>query len=289
MSEKSPFVVSPDWLQTRLGNSGLSIVDASWYLPAQNRDGRAEYEAAHIPGAVFFDQDKVVDADSPLPHTLPTPEAFARYAGEAGISADDTIVVYDGPGIFTAPRVWWMFRVMGAPNVFVLDGGFDNWKKDGRPVTAETPAKSPATFNASFAAAKVTSFDDMQRIVADGSSQIADARPAGRFTGEQPEPREGMRSGHMPGARSVPTPTLSEGGYLKDLDGLRQTLREAGVDPGKLVVTSCGSGVTAAVITLALASLGSEDHKLYDGSWSEWGARADTPVETGPSGSGIIS
>jgi thiosulfate/3-mercaptopyruvate sulfurtransferase len=256
VSEKSPFVVSPEWLVKHLKEPGLSIVDGSWYLPAQNRDARAEFDAMHIPGAVFFDQDAVIDPDSDLPHTLPSPSVFERHASSMGISRDDTIVVYDGPGMFTSPRVWWMFRVMGADKVFVLDGGFDNWRKDGHIVTS-TPTKIASTaFLPKFDASKVASFADMLKIVEDRSSQIADARPAGRFTGAEPEPRPGIRSGHMPGARNVPTATLSENGYLKDLQGLRKTLEAAGIDPAKPTVTSCGSGVTAAVISLALESLG---------------------------------
>jgi thiosulfate/3-mercaptopyruvate sulfurtransferase len=282
VSEKSPFVVSPEWLVKHLKDPGLSIVDASWYLPAQNRDARAEYDAAHIPGAVFFDQDAVVDPRSDLPHTLPSPLVFEQHVSAMGISRDDTIVVYDAPGMFTAPRVWWMFRVMGAEKVFLLDGGFDNWKKDGHIVTNRPTKCAGTAFLPKFDAARVASFADMLKIVEDHSAQIADARSAGRFTGDEPEPRPGMRSGHMPGARNAPTFTFSDNGYLKDLDGLRQALEDAGIDPEKPVVTTCGSGVTAAVISLVLQSLGSSNHRLYDGSWSEWGSRDDTPVETGP-------
>ncbi|WP_313026558.1 3-mercaptopyruvate sulfurtransferase [Brucella sp.] len=281
MSDKSAFVISRDDLKARLGEPGLAIVDASWYLPAAGRNGRDEYDAAHIPGAVFFDQDVIADKDSGLPHTLPSPELFARHVGAMGITANETIVVYDGPGMFSAPRVWWMFRVMGVKNVLVLDGGFDGWKAANFPVTDEVTKIAATLFTPSFNAAKVVDFAEMSKIVDGRSSQIADARAAGRFTGRDAEPREGMRSGHMPGARNVPVGSLSENGQLKSLDSLREIFASAGVDLNKPVVTSCGSGVTAAVITLALTSLGHEDNRLYDGSWSEWGSRQDTPVVTG--------
>ncbi len=281
MSDKSAFVISRDDLKARLGEPGLAIVDASWYLPAAGRNGRDEYDAAHIPGAVFFDQDVIADKDSGLPHTLPSPELFARHVGAMGITADETIVVYDGPGMFSAPRVWWMFRVMGVKNVLVLDGGFDGWKAANFPVTDEVTKIAATLFTPSFNASKVVDFAEMSKIVDGRSSQIADARAAGRFTGRDAEPREGMRSGHMPGARNVPVGSLSENGQLKSLDSLREIFASAGVDLNKPVVTSCGSGVTAAVITLALTSLGHEDNRLYDGSWSEWGSRQDTPVVTG--------
>lgn len=278
---KSSFVVSADWLEQRLGDPAVKILDASWYLPAQNRDPRTEYRSAHIPGAIFFDQDAIADQTSGLPHTLPSPEAFAGAVGAMGISEDDTIVVYDGPGIFTAPRVWWMFRIMGAKNVFVLDGGMDGWKAEGRPTTAEVPTPAPRAFKPAFDREAVTSFERMRDIVENRLAQVADARGAGRFTGEEPEPRAGMRSGHMPGARSLPSGVFSENGRLKSLDALRRTFEEAGIDLTKPVVTTCGSGVTAAIITLALQSLGHTANTLYDGSWSEWGGRPDTPVATG--------
>jgi thiosulfate/3-mercaptopyruvate sulfurtransferase len=281
MAEDSPFTVDADWLQKRLGEPGLTIVDASWYLPAQKRDARAEYEAAHIPGARFLDQDAISDPDSPLPHTLPSPQYFAQYVGAMGISADDTIVIYDGPGFFSAPRGWWMFRVMGVFQVYILDGGFDRWKAEGRPVTAEPTKMAPNVFHADFDAARVASLADMRRIVETKESQIADARGAGRFTGVEPEPRVGIRSGHMPGARNVPASTLSDNGELLSKDRLRKVVEDAGIDLSKPVVTSCGSGVTAAVITLALETLGHTDNKLYDGSWTEWGGLGDTPVVTG--------
>ncbi|WP_315920133.1 3-mercaptopyruvate sulfurtransferase [Mesorhizobium sp. SP-1A] len=281
MAEDSPFTVDGDWLQQRLEQPGLSIVDASWYLPAQKRDGAAEYKAAHIPGAVFLDQDAISDKDSPLPHTLPDPLEFAQFVGPLGISADDTIVVYDGPGLFSAPRAWWMFRVMGVFQTYILDGGFDRWKAEGRPVTSEPTKVAPNVFHADFDAERVVDLAEMRRIVDTGQSQIADARSAGRFSGTEPEPRAGMRSGHMPGAKNIPVSSLAENGALLPKARLRKLFEDAGIDLSKPVVTSCGSGVTAAAITLALETLGHTDNRLYDGSWAEWGALSDTPVVTG--------
>lgn len=281
MSQQSPFTIDADWLENKLRTPGLSIVDASWYLPAHKRNAKAEYETAHIPGAVFFDQDLVVEPDSDLPHTMPRPSVFAQHVGSMGISADDTIVVYDGPGFLSAPRVWFLFRTMGVAQVYVLDGGLDGWKAEGRPLTNEPTRIAPNIFHADFDGSKVASLADMRQVVASGSAQVADARSAGRFAGTDPEPRAGLRSGHMPGARSVPATSLSENGRLLPLDRLREVFDRAGVDLDKPVVTSCGSGVTAAVVTLALQSLGHTANKLYDGSWSEWGGRADTPVVMG--------
>lgn len=279
--EKSRFVVSADWVEKQLGAPEFRIVDASWYLPAQNRNGAAEYAAGHIPGAVFFDQDAIADHTSGLPHTIPSPEFFAAEMGKLGISATDTIVVYDGPGIFTAPRVWWLLRTMGAKSVFVMEGGIDGWKKEGRPLQTDLPEPAPAVFHTNFNPYAVTSFEEMRGIVTTGARQIADARGPGRFTGEEAEPRAGMRSGHMPGARNMPAGSFSADGRFKDLAELRRLFADAGIDLDKPVVTSCGSGLTAAIITLALHSLGHEDNTLYDGSWSQWGGRDDTPVATG--------
>lgn len=286
MAEDSPFTVDAGWLEERLGEPGISIVDASWYLPAQKRDAKAEYGAAHIPGAVFLDQDAISDPDSKLPHTLATPQYFAQFVGGLGISADDTIVVYDGPGFFSAPRAWWMFRVMGVFQVYVLDGGFDRWKAAGRPVTAEPTKVAPCVFHADFDASRVASLADMRHVVDDGAVQIADARSPGRFAGSEPEPRAGVRSGHMPGARNMPASALSENGELLPKSRLKTVIEEAGIDLSGPIVTSCGSGITAAAITLALETLGHTDNRLYDGSWTEWGGRTDTPVETGKAGNG---
>lgn len=280
--EKSRFVVSADWLQGELGKPDLRVLDASFYLPAQKRDADAEYAAGHIPGAIRFDQDKIADHSTNLPHTIPSPDQFAAEVGKLGISENDRIVVYDGIGMFASPRVWWLFRVMGARNVFVLDGGLDGWKAEGRALETATPAYPAVTFKTNYDEARVVTLERMRDIVSSGALQIADARSAGRFAATEPEPRAGMRSGHMPGARSLPSGVFATQGRFKSLPELKQTIEDAGIDLSKPVVTSCGSGITAAIITLALESLGHSDNKLYDGSWSEWGSRDDTPVVTGP-------
>lgn len=281
MTQKSRFVVSRDWLLENLKTPGVRIVDASWYLPASGRNGKAEFEEAHIPGAIFFDQDEIADHSTGLPHSLPSPQLFAHHMGAVGITPHDTIVVYDGLGYFSAPRVWWMFRIMGAKNVLILDGGFDGWKKAGFPVTAEKTKVAGSLFKPHFDANSVVTFDEMLEVVGKKLSQIADARGKGRFTAQEAEPRAGMRSGHMPGARNVPVTEIAEKGELKPLDELRRLFEKAGIDLSKPVITSCGSGVTAAALIFALASLGHEQLRLYDGSWSEWGGRDDTPVATG--------
>jgi thiosulfate/3-mercaptopyruvate sulfurtransferase len=277
----SPFVKSFDWLTQHLNDENLVIVDASWFLPAQNRNGQQEYYTAHIPGAVFFDQDKIIDAQSTLPHALPDPQTFANAAGALGIDEDDTIIIYDALGMFTAPRVWWMFKIMGASNVYVLDGGFDNWKSTGLPITSDTTAVTAKHFTPFFDKDAVANIDDIFASLQDNDTQLLDARGAGRFTGEEPEPRAGMRSGHMPDAINTPVFSLSENGKLKSINALKDIFESKSVALNKPIITTCGSGVTAAVITLALLSVGATDTKLYDGSWSEWGSRDDTPIEQG--------
>lgn len=275
-------IISPQELAQALQAGDVRIVDASWYLPAQNRDAQAEFETAHIPGAVFFDQDAVVDPRSSMPHALPSPAVFSQAAGALGLSENDRIVVYDGMGLFSAARVWWMLRVFGASDVWVLDGGLPAWIAAGLPVQSGPAHPEPTRFDATDPGAAVVGLGDMRRIVDAGEAQIADARSAERFSGSAPEPRAGVRPGHMPGASSLPFGELQADGRLKDAEGLRAAFRTAGLDPDAPVVTTCGSGVTAAVINLALESLGNRNAKLYDGSWTEWGSQGDTPVETGP-------
>lgn len=281
MDEAASPLVTTEWLERHLDAPDVRVVDASWYLPQMQRNARAEYEREHIPGAVFFDIDEICDLDSPYPHMLPSPEKFSSRVRNMGLGDGNCVIVYDGAGLFSAARVWWMFRVMGIFQVYVLDGGFDRWKAAGRPVTAEQTKIAPNIFHVDFDASRVATLDEMKEIVATGESQIADARPAGRFTGEDPEPRAGVRGGHMPGAMSLPASTLSKDGMLLPPEELKKRFEEAGIDLSKPVVTSCGSGITAAVITLALETLGHSANRLYDGSWTEWGGRSDTPVVKG--------
>ncbi len=278
----NPFLISASELERHIGRDGLSIVDASWYLPAQKRLARPEFEAGHIPGAVFFDQDEIADTSSPLPHTLPDEAFFAQAVGALGIRGTDTVVVYDGLGFFSAPRVWWLLRTFGARDVRLLDGGLPAWAEAGYRLETGPASPQPASFQAKLDTNAVVFLDEMKRIVDSGAHQIADARSPERFRAEAPEPRQGVRGGHMPGARSVPIGHRVENGHLKSLDALRTVFAEAGIDPSQPVVTSCGSGVTAAAINFALASLHNHTVRLYDGSWTEWGSRDDTPVETGP-------
>lgn len=278
------YVVETDWLAERLTAPDLVVLDGSWHMPAAGRNPRAEYEQEHIPGALFFDIDELSDETSSLPHMLPSTVKFASRMKQMGIGDGMRIVVYDSVGMFSAARVWWTFRVMGHEDVAVLNGGLPKWKAEGRPVTAEpTAPRSQRHFTPRFNAGLVRDLEDMKRIVAAGATQIADARGPGRFSGAEPEPRPGLRSGHMPGARNVPYGRLlNPDGTLKPIPALREAFMDAGVDPSQPVVTTCGSGVSAAILSLALALTGQPDSGLYDGSWSEWGREeAGTPVETG--------
>jgi len=282
MTDPANLFVSAEWLAGHLGDASVAIVDASWYLPSAGRDARAEFRAAHIPGAVFFDIDAISDTSSPLPHMLPSPEAFGAAAGALGIAETQTIVVYDGAGLFSAPRAWWTFRTFGAPDVRILEGGFPQWRKEAQPVESGEARPARQDFLARFDATAVAAVDDVRALAGSPAAQIVDARAADRFRGEAAEPRAGVRSGHIPGSRNVPFGELVENGRLKPLEAVRAVFEDAGIDPSQPVLTSCGSGVTAAVLTLALTALGSETVRLYDGSWAEWGSRQDLPIATGP-------
>jgi len=276
-------LVTPAWLFERLGDPGIVILDGSYYLPAAGRDADAEYLAGHIPGAVRFDIDVVKDRESPLPHMLPEESEFAAAVGLMGISDEQLIVVYDGAGIFASPRVAWTFRTFGAPRVAVLDGGFPAWRAAGYPVeTGEPEPREPVDFVPRFDEGAVVRLADMREILAGGSAQVLDARSPARFTGEEPEPRAGMRSGHMPGALNLHYGALVKDGRLADAAAIEAAMKAAGVDPARPIVTTCGSGVTAAILLLAIERTGRPAPALYDGSWAEWGSRQDTEVATGP-------
>jgi thiosulfate/3-mercaptopyruvate sulfurtransferase len=277
----NPDLVSTQWLEDHLTAPDLVVVDASWYLPTQNRDAKAEYAAGHIPGAVHLDIDQVSDHDDPLPHMLPRPEVFGRAVGAMGIGDGMRMVVYDGLGLFSAPRVWWMLRAFGARDVAVLEGGAPKWRAEGRPWTDEPPRRRPATFTPRFDHGAVASREDIARMLQSGSHQVVDARAADRFRGEAPEPRPGLKAGHMPGSLNVPWSEVQSNGSLRAPDDIRAAFAKAGVDLQKPIVTTCGSGVSAAILTLALNSAGVPTRTVYDGSWAEWGGRDDCPVETG--------
>jgi thiosulfate/3-mercaptopyruvate sulfurtransferase len=275
-------LVSTAWLAEHLTDPDVQVVDATWYMPAEGKLGRTTFEGGHIPGAVFFGIDEIADPDTDLPHMLPTPEAFAAAAGELGLRREETIVVYDAQGLFSAPRVWWTLRVMGFLKVFVLDGGLPKWRADGHPMTDGPGAPAATELAPSFRGELVRDLGQVSDLLQSHAAQIVDARPAGRFRGEVPEPRAGLRGGHMPDARNLPfTALVNEDGTMKPAPEIRAAFEAAGVDLAKPLVTTCGSGVSASLLALALARLGRDDVAVYDGSWTEWGGRADTPVVTG--------
>jgi thiosulfate/3-mercaptopyruvate sulfurtransferase len=279
-----PYFVSTDWLAERLGQPGLAIIDGSWYLPTTGRVGAQEFLGGHIPGAVFFDIDAIADRTSGLPHMLPDPVAFASAMRQLGLGDGMQMVVYDGVGLFAAARVWWTLRTFGVTDVRILAGGLPKWKAEGRPLEEGQATIQPRHFTARLDHGAVVDAEMVQRAMARGV-QLVDARPADRFRGEAAEPRPGLRRGHVPGSRNVPYTALIEEGQLKAGPALEQAFAAAGVDLTKPVIASCGSGVSAAIVNLALAALGRPAAGLYDGAWAEWGGRADLPIAMGEASS----
>jgi thiosulfate/3-mercaptopyruvate sulfurtransferase len=274
-------VVTTEWLAKNLGDPDIRILDATWHMPQLKRDARAEFETAHIPGAAFFDIDAIADHTTSLPHMLPGAADFAAAVGALGIGNTDRVVVYDVRGVVSAARAWWTFRAFGHDAVTVLDGGLRKWRAEGRPVESGAAALPPRSFTARLRPELVRDVEAMRANLASRASQVLDARSAGRFAGTEPEPRAGLRGGHIPGSLNLPYETLYRpDGTLKPPDELRGAVVAAGVDLDRPIVTTCGSGVTASVLALALYLIGRRDVAVYDGSWSEWGGRSDTPVET---------
>jgi thiosulfate/3-mercaptopyruvate sulfurtransferase len=280
-SPTSRWLVSTDWLADHLRDRNLTVVDGSYFLPMQQRDAHAEYRGGHIPGAVFFDIEAVSDHSTELPHMLPGPTQFGEVVGSLGIGDGDTVVVYDSVGLYSAARVWWTFRLFGAKKVYILDGGLPKWKSEGRPLETGDAERAARKFTAEMNVSAVALLDDMRMAQTDDSIQIVDARSPERFAGTAPEPRPGLRPGHMPRSFNVPFGRLIENGHLAPRARIEAAFTEAGVDLDKPIITSCGSGVTAAILTFALESIGKEPKGLYDGSWAEWASRPDLPVERG--------
>lgn len=273
-------LVTTDWLAANLGRRTVRPVDGSWHMPQLKRDARAEFAQVHIPGAVFFDIDAIADTASPLPHMLPKARKFAESVGALGIGDRDVVVVYDTRGVISAARVWWTFRAFGHAPVAVLDGGFPKWLAEGRPVETGVPAPKPRRFTARLHRSLVRDLAQMRANLASRREQVLDARSHGRFIGTEPEPRPGLRGGHIPGSLNLPYDQLyRKDGTLLPPDDLQRLFEATGLDPAKPVVTTCGSGVTAAVLALGLHLLGHEKVAVYDGSWTEWGGRNDTPLE----------
>jgi thiosulfate/3-mercaptopyruvate sulfurtransferase len=270
-------------LAAGLGDADLGVIDASWHLPNTGRIGAAEFRYAHIPGAVFFDIDTIADLDQGLPHMLPKPEALAKAMSALGLGDGMRLVVYDALGLYAAARVWWTLRAYGVEEVRILEGGLTQWVKEGRPVEAGAARPGPPRpFTPRLDESFVATLDEVREALASGSAQVVDARPADRFHGQTPEPRAGLRSGHMPGSLNLPFVEIVEHGRLKPPEALKAAFAEHGVDLAKPIITTCGSGVTAAILALAVEEAGGKVEGLYDGSWAEWGSRDDCQAVTGP-------
>ena len=275
-------LVSTDWLEAHLKNPDLRVLDASWFLPTSGRDPRAEYETAHIPGARFFDIDDIAESRSTLPHMAPPPEKFISRMRAMGVGDGHQVVVYDTAGIFSAPRVWWTFRLMGKHDIAVLDGGFPKWLAEGREVEDMPPMLRERHITVQRHAELVKDVTQVAAASKLGDHEIIDARAPGRFEGVDPEPRPGLRMGHIPGSKNVHFATLlNPDGTMKPAVALREVFARAGVDLHKPAITTCGSGVNAAMLALALELVGHRNHAVYDGSWAEWGMYNDLRVATG--------
>lgn len=283
MSDPFPALVSSQWLAERLGKPGLRVVDASWYMPNSGRDPRAEYGAGHIPGAVFFDLDATSDRTTSLPHMLPSDSSFAEAMSRLGLHDTDALVVYDGSGVnLSAPRVWWTFRVFGHDEVAVLDGGFGKWRREGRPVEPGMVRLPPGRFSAHLDPNAVRDLPRIRANIETGAEQVVDLRSSGRFQGTEPEPRPGLRGGHIPGSRNLPfTELVTSEGTLLPPDRLRERIAASGIELTRPIVATCGSGTSACALLHGLHLLGHRETALYDGAWSEWGGRDDTPIERG--------
>ncbi len=275
-------LVSTDWLEAHILDPDLRVLDASLYMPDALRDAKAEYAVSHIPGAQFFAIDEICDRTSPLPHMAPSPEQFASRMQAMGLGDGEQVVVYDGAGLFSAARVWWTFRLMGWVDVAVLDGGLPKWRAEGRALNALLPDLKVQGVTVALLLHLVKTAEEVAEVARTGAAEIIDARPAPRFRGEPPNPRPGLRLGHIPGSRNVPFGSLlNSDGTMKTVPELRTLFQAAGVDLSKPAITSCGTGVTAAMLSLALERIGHRDHALYDGSWVDWGQREDLDIEVG--------